>query len=159
MVKVLKGYRIEPLDARHIESIVAIEKLTNPSPWSERSFRNELREPQSIFKTILFGDVVVGFGGIWLVVDEAHLTTIAVHPDHQGKGLGKLLLKVLLEEAVDKGMVCATLEVRANNDKAIHLYESFGFRKCGIRKKYYPVDGQDALVMWVYDLNSRPWNI
>lgn len=147
----MKGVRYEPLTQGHIPSILEIENHSHGSPWSERSFQNELDHEHGVFIVALLNGQVVGYAGEWILVDEAHVTTVAVHKDFRRKGLGKSLMNELLSRAQDKGAVCSTLEVRAGNVAAIQLYESMGYVRVGLRKKYYPDNNEDAVVMWLYN--------
>ena len=97
---------------------------------------------------------VVAYGGIWLVIDEAHVTTIAVAAPHRRQGIGEKLMVELLERGRTAGMVCSTLEVRAGNQPAITLYEKLGYHVAATRKGYYPDNKEDAVVMWLYDLDK-----
>jgi ribosomal-protein-alanine N-acetyltransferase len=152
--KPIKGLRFERLAEEHIPAILAIEKESNGAPWSERSFRNELDHSYGIFFVALDGRNVVGYAGAWLVVDEAHVTTVAVAPDQRRKGIGRLLTEELLKTAKDSGMLCSTLEVRAGNEPAIELYKQLGYVVTAQRKAYYPDNQEDALVMWLHDLQK-----
>lgn len=143
--------RLVPLEAAHLPAIVEIEKRSNSSPWSERSFVNELDHPHGVFLVALDGDEVVGYGGVWVMIDEAHVTTVAVAPEHRRRGIGRRIVAALLEAAAERGTTCATLEVRASNGAAIGLYESLGFVRSAIRKRYYPDNREDAVVMWKHD--------
>ncbi len=145
--------RFEPLHESHLPEILEIEIRVNAAPWSERSFRNELGHHDAIFRVARLQDAVVGYAGLWKIVDEAHITTVAVHPDHQRHGFGRRLVVEILELAKDDGMICATLEVRAGNEPAIRLYESLGFRTAAVRKGYYPDNREDALVMWLHNMD------
>jgi len=150
----LKTLRFEPLQASHIPAILEIEKVTNAAPWSERSFQNELDHKYGIFLVGITGGEVVAYGGVWLVIDEAHITTIAVAESHRRQGIGQKLMVELLEKARSAGMVCSTLEVRAGNKPAIILYEKLGYHIAATRKGYYPDNKEDAVVMWMYDLDK-----
>ncbi len=97
---------------------------------------------------------VVGYAGIWLNVDEGHITTIAVHPDQRGHGVGELLLLGLIDQAYDLGVQQLTLEVRVSNTVAQQLYVKYGFRGRGERKRYYTENGEDALIMWTDDIHT-----
>lgn len=97
---------------------------------------------------------VVGYAGLWLMVDEAHITTIAVHPRYRNYGLGELLLLRLIDVAYDIGARWLTLEVRASNTLAQALYAKYCFREMGVRKRYYSDDGEDALVMWTDPIDT-----
>jgi ribosomal-protein-alanine N-acetyltransferase len=150
----MKTLRFEPIQEDHIPAILAIEKVTNSAPWSERSFRNELNHPHGIFLTAFLSGEVIGYGGVWLVIDEAHVTTIAVADQHRRQGIGQKLMVELLRRAQEKGMACSTLEVRASNEAAIQLYEKLGFVRSAVRRGYYPDNKEDAVVMWLHDLTN-----
>ncbi len=148
----LKTLRLVDFQEEHLPRVMEIERASQGSPWSEASFRNELTSPQSIFLVALLEGSAVGFGGAWILADEAHVTTLAVHPDQRKQGIGRRLMDAILEEAVKRGAVCATLEVRAGNPAAIALYEGMGFVNAGLRKRYYPDNREDAVVMWKHEL-------
>ncbi len=93
-------------------------------------------------------DPVIGFAGMWIMFDEAHVTTIGVHPDERGNGLGELLLIQLFVEATSRGAEMVTLEVRVSNDSAQALYRKYGFERHGVRRRYYSDNGEDAYIMW-----------
>lgn len=150
----LKTLRFEPLQVAHIPAILEIEKTTNSAPWSERSFRNELDHEHGIFLVGFLQGQIVAYGGVWLVVDEAHVTTIAIAEAERRKGIGSRLMVELLTRAQRAGMVCSTLEVRAGNEAAIRMYEKFGYTVTTTRKGYYPDNKEDAIVMWLYNLGS-----
>lgn len=99
-------------------------------------------------------DQVVGFGGMWVLYDEAHVTTIGVAPTHRGKGLGELLLVDLFERAWERNAEWLTLEVRVSNDSAQALYHKYGFSRQGLRRRYYSDNGEDAYIMWSPSLLS-----
>jgi len=152
----MKGVQFVPLHEVHLPAILEIEAKSHGAPWSERSFRNELDHEHSIFLVAEKGKQVVGYGGVWMLADEAHVTTIAVDPDARRQGLGWKLMIELLARAQEAGATCSTLEVRAGNTAAITLYERLGYTVCGTRKGYYPDNREDAIVMWLYDLEA--WN-
>ncbi len=97
---------------------------------------------------------IIGFSGLWLMVDEAHITTIAMHPGHRGSGLGELLLASLIDTAYTIGAKWVTLEVRVSNHVAQSLYRKYGFREEGVRHRYYSDNQEDALIMWTDEINS-----
>lgn len=97
---------------------------------------------------------VVGYGGLWLMVDEAHITTIAVHPKYRGEGIGELLLVRMIRGALDVGARWVTLEVRKSNRVAQALYHKYTFKEMGVRRRYYSDDGEDALIMWTDPIDS-----
>jgi ribosomal-protein-alanine N-acetyltransferase len=97
---------------------------------------------------------IIGFAGLWLMVDEAHITTIAMHPDYRRRGLGEFLLVNLIDIAYTIGAKWVTLEVRVSNTTAQNLYQKYGFREAGVRRRYYSDNHEDALIMWTDEINS-----
>jgi ribosomal-protein-alanine N-acetyltransferase len=97
---------------------------------------------------------IVGYAGIWVMTDEAHVTTIASHPDVRGQGVGELLLVALIHRAIEVGARWMTLEVRASNAVAQNLYHKYTFKEMGVRRRYYSDNGEDALVMWTDALDA-----
>lgn len=97
---------------------------------------------------------IIGFAGLWLMVDEAHVTTIATHPEQRGRGLGEFLLVSLIDIAYTIGARWVTLEVRVSNYTAQNLYRKYGFREAGTRHRYYSDNQEDALIMWTDEINS-----
>jgi ribosomal-protein-alanine N-acetyltransferase len=150
----MKTLRFEALEESHIPAILEIEREVNSAPWSERSFRNELTHAHGVFLTAIGDGNVVGYGGFWMVVDEAHITTVAVAKEFQRKGIGRKMMIELLTRAKAQGMACSTLEVRAGNEPAIKLYENLGYVTAARRKSYYPDNKEDALVMWLHSLTD-----
>lgn len=152
----LATLRFVTLEKTHIPKILEIEQVTHTAPWSQRSFENELEHKYGIFLVGLVDGEVIGYGGVWILVDEAHITNIVVKSDLRGQGIGNRLMIELLARARSKGAVCATLEVRASNAAAIHLYQKLGFVQATLRKQYYPDNKEDAVVMMLNDLVK--WN-
>ena len=97
---------------------------------------------------------IIGFAGLWLMVDEAHITTIAMHPDFRQRGLGEFLLVSLIDTAYEIGARWVTLEVRVSNSVAQSLYRKYGFHQAGVRHRYYSDNQEDALIMWTDEINS-----
>lgn len=147
-----KTLRFENLAEGHLSRVMEIEKQSNTSAWSERSFRHEIEHRDGIFLVALVEGQVAGYAAAWLVIDEAHITTLAVAPEQRRNGIGMALTRELLKRAAQAGMTCATLEVRAGNSGALALYERLGFEAAGVRKRYYPDNREDAVVMWLHDL-------
>ena len=150
----LATLRFVSLEKSHIPKILEIEQVTHSAPWSQKSFENELEHKYGVFLVGLIDGEVSAYGGVWILVDEAHVTNIVVKESLRGQGVGRKLMIELLERARNKGAVCATLEVRASNAPAIHLYETLGFVQATIRKNYYPDNKEDAVVMMLNDLLS-----
>lgn len=155
------GLRIAPMEARHIPEVLAIEKESNTLPWSEQAFQTEVTYERGVLLVATLdrkarnadalGPLgVVGYAGAWLIVDEAHVTTVAVHPKCRRQGIAKKLIESLLEVCASRGATCSTLEVRAGNTAALSLYEELGFTRAALRRKYYADNGEDAVVMWLH---------
>jgi len=141
--------RIETAALEHIPQIRAIEELSFKQPWSEESFRNELADSLARYAVALSPEAeVVGYCGYWSIVGEAHITNVAVHPLHRGRGVGRALMGWLLSDAAENGISSLTLEVREDNEPALRLYESLGFQRYGIRKNYYQIERKNAIIMW-----------
>jgi len=138
---------------RHdIDAVVALEQEIYPAPWSANVFFAELQQPGRTYVVAEDGDEIVGYGGMMIVIDEAHITTIAVTESRRGHRLGTRLMHCLAEVAVKAGAKHLTLEVRASNRNAQALYRRFGMGPVGVRKDYY-ID-EDALIMWVNDIDG-----
>jgi ribosomal-protein-alanine N-acetyltransferase len=135
-----------------IDEILVIESSTHSAPWSRKSFENELEHKYGVFNIALVEGKVIGYGGTWVLVDEAHVTNVVVSPEFRGQGIGRKLMNEMLVKAREKGAVCATLELRKSNEVALKLYESMGFKMATVRKAYYPDNQEDALVMMMDDL-------
>lgn len=146
-----KKHNIELADMslEDIDQVCEIENLSFKTPWSRESFEEELsRNNLARYIVAKAGGKVVAYGGMWIVLDEAHITNIAVHPEYRGRGLGEKVTRELLKTAEESGAVRVTLEVRASNDIARKLYNKLGFADNGVRKGYYADTGDDAIIMW-----------
>ena len=140
--------RVEPMTLGDLPAVHAIERASFSVPWPDDAYRNELLTNRlASYVVARAGDEVVGFGGLWVMVDEAHITTFAVDPRWRRRGIGEWLLLALLDRAVARQAREATLEVRLSNMPARRLYEKYGFRPVGIRPRYYSDNGEDALIM------------
>ncbi|ADU28645.1 ribosomal protein S18-alanine N-acetyltransferase [Evansella cellulosilytica] len=141
---------VRRMDISDLGDVLEVELDAFPNPWSRKAFINELTTNQFAYYIVAVVEGrVVGYAGVWVVIDEAHITNIAVHSAYQRMGIGDLLLKGILEIAKMLGANKATLEVRVSNDKAKSLYEKHGFENGGIRKNYYTDNNEDAQIMWV----------
>jgi len=137
-----------PLAEEHLDAILRIELEAYPEPWSRGMFYDELRNNRSYFFVALdAAGAVTGYCGFWLVLDEAHITSVAVRADERGRGIGREVLAFLLDRAQEAGARMATLEVRESNEAARALYADFGFLDVGRRKGYYPTTNEDAVLM------------
>ncbi|MCJ7711830.1 MAG: ribosomal protein S18-alanine N-acetyltransferase [Chloroflexi bacterium] len=131
-----------------LPSVQLIERASFTTPWPPQAYRQELEANRLAHYVVsLIGERVVGYGGIWLMVDEAHVTTFAIHPAYRRRRIGERMLIALLDLAVDRHAREATLEVRLSNLPARRLYEKYGFRPVGIRPRYYSDNQEDALIM------------
>ena len=148
---------VRPMRGSDIEQVAQIERLSCAIPWSAQAYVTEISNPAAAYFVAASGDYVLGYGGIWTVMDECHVTTLAVHPEQRGRKIGERILSCLLEKAQKTGAIRATLEVRIGNDPARHLYEKYGFVWAAIRKKYYADNQEDAVVMWIHDLKRPEW--
>ncbi len=145
---------VHRMTAPDLEAVVHIERTCFPSHWPINAFLNELSNRAAHYFVARWEGRVVGYCGMWVIMDEAHITTLGVLPEYRRKKVGELLLWVLLVSARQLGARRATLEVRKSNLPAIRLYEKYRFRQVTIRKGYYAETGEDALVMWVTDIHS-----
>jgi len=150
--------RIVPMRRRHLRSVVRIESQVYPRPWSHSLFVSELalRSSRS-YVVAKIGRDVVGYAGLMMSLTDGHVTTIAVDPAWHRQGVGVRLLLSLAREAIDRGALALTLEVRLSNRGAQELYKRFGFTAVGVRKGYYADTGEDALVMWAYEVSEPPY--
>jgi ribosomal-protein-alanine N-acetyltransferase len=146
---------VEPMRLEDVAAVHEIERLSFRTPWPAYAFEQELRGNRlARYVVARAGDLVVGFAGLWLMVDDAHVTTFSVHPDWRRQGIGRQLLLGLVDLSISIGARRMTLEVRASNEAAQVLYRSFGFDVAGRRPRYYTDDGEDALVMTTPDLDD-----
>lgn len=146
---------IAPLRIEHLKEMKEIEDSSFEAPWPGSAYRSELTTNRlARYLGAREAGRLIGFGGIWLMVDEAHVTTIAVRPAERGRGVGTALLLALLAAAREEGAATATLDVRVSNLGAQRLYERLGFRPAGRRVRYYDDNGEDALIMTTPPLGS-----
>jgi ribosomal-protein-alanine N-acetyltransferase len=138
-----------------LAAVHAIERASFAVPWPDDAYRNEIRTNRlASYVVARAGEEVVGFAGLWVMVDEAHITTFAVDPRWRRRGVGERMLLALLDLSVARRAREATLEVRLSNIPARKLYEKYGFRPVGIRPRYYSDNGEDALIMTTDPLAS-----
>ncbi|MED4228197.1 ribosomal protein S18-alanine N-acetyltransferase [Neobacillus cucumis] len=133
-----------------IDQVLEVEHASFTTPWSREAFYNEIHNNKFAVYIVLEEDnKIIGYCGTWIVIDEAHVTNIAILPEYRGKRLGDALLNKLISVAREMGARSMTLEVRVTNHVAQSLYRKFGFKNGGIRKNYYSDNQEDALIMWV----------
>lgn len=133
-----------------IDAVHRIETLSFRTPWSLESFEQEVEENHLAYYAVVdLEGVVVGYGGLWQVFDEVHVTNVAIDPEYRGRGLSRPLMLHLMDHSKQRGALRMTLEVRVSNTTAIALYQSLGFETEGVRPKYYQDTQEDALILWV----------
>ncbi|MCY7913689.1 ribosomal protein S18-alanine N-acetyltransferase [Bacillus haynesii] len=141
---------IRDMNPKDLDQVFKIEKSSFSSPWKKESFHHELFHNMYAHYLVLEVDEqVVGYCGIWIVMDDAQITNIAVSPAYRGRSFGEALLKAAMKLCRMKRAVQLSLEVRVSNHIAQSLYKKLGFEPGGIRKNYYTDNGEDALLMWV----------
>ncbi|HRE03063.1 MAG TPA: ribosomal protein S18-alanine N-acetyltransferase [Ilumatobacteraceae bacterium] len=151
-----RGLVIEPMRRRDLTAIQVIERQVYPQPWSVNVFANEIemsRQGQRYYICAHRDSMLVGYAGMMVVLDEAHITNVAVDPQRQRQGIGQRLLAELAWEARRRGCNALTLEVRLSNVAAQAMYQRFGFEPAGIRAKYYE-NVEDAIVMWCNGIDT-----
>jgi [ribosomal protein S18]-alanine N-acetyltransferase len=170
MVQIRQQLVLELMREADISTVQEIEREIFATPWPRNAYYRELASRSSAHYVILRqeGNVekpenlkgseldpsIIGYGGMWRMYDEAHVTTIGVRRDMQHRGYGRALFAGLVQAAYDMGAKWVTLEVRTTNENAMRMYEAFGFKVIGRRKGYYTDNGEDAIVMWSDSIHS-----
>ncbi len=139
---------IRRMNTLDIDGVLAVEQQAFTTPWSREGFVDEMRNELAYYLVLVDGGKIIGYAGMWLIVDEAHVTNVAVLKEYRGKKLGEKLMSTLLEHAKNRGALRMTLEVRVSNEVAQGLYHKFGFTSQGRRRNYYTDTNEDALIMW-----------
>lgn len=149
-------YQLVNMTVEHIPGVLEIEQVSFPTPWSQQAFTYEIVSNNfAQYLVAVQQNKVIGYAGMWIVMDEAHITNVAVHPRYRGSKVGQVLMLELMRQAINLGAVRMTLEVRPSNAAARQLYKRLGFQDKGLRKKYYTDTNEDAIIMWL-DLVSAP---
>lgn len=132
-----------------LKQISEVETLCFESPWSfDMLYHDICANDLTVYMAVEKDGKVIGYGGMWIIIDEAHITNVCIHPDYRRKGYAKALMAALAEKSEKMGANSMTLEVRVSNHEAIKLYNRCGFHINGLRKKYYSNNGEDAYIMW-----------
>lgn len=132
-----------------VDRVAALEALSFTTPWPRSAIEEELSSNERAhYFVYVVDEKILGYCGMWLILDEGHITNLAIDPEARGKGYGQEMLALFMKEAEALGAVALTLEVRSGNASAIHVYEKSGFVSMGVRKGYYLDSGEDALIMW-----------
>lgn len=176
-------YRVVPMTLGDIDAVMRIERLSHSAAWPESAYRHELESNSLAHYFVLVPDLpeatapspglldrlrswlgrpaesraLLGYGGFWMMADEAHISTIAVHPEWRGHGLGEFMLLELIEAALRLEAILVTLEVRVSNEIAQRLYEKYGFEIVGTRRRYYRDNNEDAHIMTVEQVQEPPF--
>ncbi len=148
----LHELKIQSLSKENLSAIVELDKVCFGGLWSKEAYQREMDSPNSeIIGTFSSqtGEKLLGMGCFWSILEEAHITILAVNPQYHRQGIGATLLYSLITAAGDRGLERATLEVRVSNQAAISLYEKFGFKAAGRRRRYYRDNNEDALILWL----------
>jgi len=178
MIESVPPYRVEPMKWDDVPEVMNIERQSFTLPWSDYTYQHEILENNhshyfvarytngyaggrvNWFKRLFQGArqaSIIGYGGFWLVVDEAHISTIASGTDWRGRGIGELMLLAMVERSIELGAVMVTLEVRVSNMVAQNLYRKYGFVVVGRRPRYYRDNDEDADLMTVDQIQSETY--
>lgn len=145
---------IRKMQMEDVETVADLDTKCFPTPWTAAAYYTEVNNPSAYYVVAKSVGEIVGYAGMWMIMDEAHITTIGVDPRFRGRKIGERVLVHMLDEAIHRGGRRATLEVRRNNSVAQQLYAKYHFHTVAIRKGYYANNNEDALVMWIDDM----WN-
>lgn len=146
---------IRQMQIEDLDEIMVLEKLCFSAPWTREAFIKEITvNTLAHYLVIVEEGKIAGYGGVWYIMDEGHITNIAIAPNFRRRGLGLKLVEEMINKAIEHHMEHMTLEVRISNVSAIGLYEQIGFTTAGIRPKYYTDNQEDARIMWL-DLKER----
>lgn len=141
---------IRPMELQDVEAVAKIESICFTMPWSEKAYRDTLANENALYLVAETKDtkMIVGMCGVLKILDEGDISNVAVHPDYRRKSIAKQMMEELLSRGQKFGIDAFTLEVRAGNEAAVKLYEYFGFKTEGLRKRFYDKPVEDALIMW-----------
>lgn len=142
------GFTVEKMKIKDLDEVMEVERQCFTTPWSRYSFICELRDNQfSHYIVAKYMGKIIGYAGMWIILDEAHVTNVGVLPEFRGEGVGEFLMRSLIAVATERGAKKMTLEVRKSNYVAQNLYSKLGFEPIGIRRGYYLDDREDAVIM------------
>jgi len=155
MKSLSRALDISPMRVEDVGAVLRVEAQCFSTTWPRNAFQNELTENKLAHYFVgRFEDAIVSYGGLWVILEDAHITTVAVDPAFQGRGYGERMLVWLLDEAIDRGASWVTLEVRESNVTAQKLYKKYGFTVVNTRRGYYSDNDENALVMWAGNLKG-----
>ncbi|KUO78689.1 MAG: ribosomal-protein-alanine acetyltransferase [Desulfosporosinus sp. BRH_c37] len=140
---------VRPMQMDDLEAILEIERVSFATPWSLEAFKVELKDNEyARYLCLELDGQVIGYMGLWFIIDEGHITNVAITPNHRGQHWGEFLMRSVMEKMAEQGMERMTLEVRVSNSPAQSLYKRLGFAIAGVRKEYYADTREDAMIMW-----------
>jgi ribosomal-protein-alanine N-acetyltransferase len=149
---------LQQMRLEDIEHVSRLERRCYSLPWSSSAYVTEVGNPNAYYITAKDPDgTLIGYAGMWVIMDEIHITTIAVDPLRRGLKIGERLLLDIMEEGIARGATRATLEVRERNTVAHNLYLKYAFEDVAARKNYYSDNGENAIIMWANDLTSAAY--
>jgi ribosomal-protein-alanine N-acetyltransferase len=149
-------FTIQPMTTADIPAVTRIERASFTTIWPSDAFYNELSTNKLAHYFVgRYDDRVVAYGGVWVILEDSHVTTLAVDPEYRGRRFGEVLLLRLIDEAIERGAAWITLEVRESNVVAQRLYRKYGFTTVTMRSGYYSDDNESALIMWAGSLRSE----
>jgi ribosomal-protein-alanine N-acetyltransferase len=143
----LRAVELAPMTGEDLDEVLSLERQAFPSAWSRGSYERELRNTNSYYYTARREGALAGYVGLWVVLDEAHITTIAVHPDYRRRGLGSHMIQLAMDLARRHGAGVLTLEVREGNHPALEMYRKLSFQQTGFLPRYYGDTHENAVVM------------
>lgn len=156
----MKPLTLHPLCDRFLPAAVALDQQCFGGIWTLEHYQQELQRPESLLLTLRDPQAppqslsLAGLACLWSVLEEAHITLLAIAPAYRGQGWAQVLLGELLIQAHDRGLAWATLEVSTTNTPALNLYQKFGFQTLGVRQGYYQKTGEDAAILWLHRLQD-----
>lgn len=149
------NFQFDKMQSKHLDQVLEIEEFSFSTPWTRKAFDYEIQFNDFAHYIVALQDSrVAGYAGMWIILDEAHITNVAVHKNYRFRGLGKALMLEMIRRSVILGAERMTLEVRPSNTTARHLYTRLGFVERGLRKKYYTDTKEDAIIMWKDNLTG-----
>ncbi len=153
---ICKKLELKPIAPENLSAVMELDRTCFDGLWTLEAYQREIESSNSDLLGLFssFPLKLLGLGCFWSILDEAHITILAVYPEYHRQGLGQALLYSLLQTATARGLERATLEVRASNKTALSLYEKFGFKTAGRRRRYYKDNGEDALILWLGNLQK-----
>jgi ribosomal-protein-alanine N-acetyltransferase len=150
------GYSVTPMTTSDVAAVIRIERASFSTVWPSDAFYNELNTNKLAHYFVgRFEDRIVAYGGVWVIMEDSHVTTIAVDPEFRGRRFGEVLLLRLIDQAIERNAAWMTLEVRESNSVAQRLYRKYGFTTVTMRTGYYSDDNESALIMWAGSLRSE----